>query len=283
MTKVFGEGSPEWNEGRDSQIAPFATAARAKALTDFVGIAIHCAAGGGICRHDANAKPDRLPDEPGGYTGFEGLFGAKYVNPAINDGSAAVERHERRPDRRPVRPARLPGLRRRAREGVARLHRADAGGRRADHVRLHLGRPRQPPERVPGAAGPERRLPARFGPGRVGLRPDAARVRPGVRDVLQPAPPRRDHEAEHAVRLHRRRERPLRRRQLDRRHVEPHVLQRGRGPAVPREPDRRGQREPARADPERPAELLGAQRLGSDGLRERRSAAHGRRAPQARA
>ena len=24
MTKVFGEGSPEWNEGRDSQIAPFA-------------------------------------------------------------------------------------------------------------------------------------------------------------------------------------------------------------------------------------------------------------------
>ena len=44
MTKVFGEGSPEWNEGRDSQIAPVATAARAKALTDFVGIAIHCGA-----------------------------------------------------------------------------------------------------------------------------------------------------------------------------------------------------------------------------------------------
>ena len=91
MTKVFGEGSPEWNEGRDSQIAPFATAARAKALTDFVGITIHCAAGGGICDDSANAKPDLLPDEPGGYTGFEGLFGAKYVNPAINDGAAAVD------------------------------------------------------------------------------------------------------------------------------------------------------------------------------------------------
>ena len=90
MTKVFGEGSPEWNEGRDSQIAPFATAARAKALTDFVGIAIHCGSGGGICDDSPNAKPDQLPDEPGGYTGFKGLFGAKYVNPAINGGSPVV-------------------------------------------------------------------------------------------------------------------------------------------------------------------------------------------------
>jgi hypothetical protein len=31
-----------------------------------------------------------LPDEPGGYTGFQGLFGAKYVNPAITGGDAAV-------------------------------------------------------------------------------------------------------------------------------------------------------------------------------------------------
>jgi hypothetical protein len=90
MTKVFGEGSPEWNEGRDSQIAPFATAARAKALTDFVGITIHCGSRGGICNRSAHAKPDSLPDEPGGYYGFEGLFGAKYVNPAINGGSPVV-------------------------------------------------------------------------------------------------------------------------------------------------------------------------------------------------
>src|SRR6476661_2993450 len=91
MTKVFGEGSPEWNEGRDSQIAPFATAARAKALTDFVGITIHCGASGGICNDSSNAKSDQLPDEPGGYSGFEGLFGAKYVDPAINGGSASVD------------------------------------------------------------------------------------------------------------------------------------------------------------------------------------------------
>jgi hypothetical protein len=90
MTKVFGVGSPEWNDGRDSQLAPSGTAARAKALTDYVGIAIHCAAGGGICKGDTNARPDVLPDEPGGYTGYQALFGAKYVNPAINGGAAAV-------------------------------------------------------------------------------------------------------------------------------------------------------------------------------------------------
>ena len=28
-------------------------------------------------------EPDLLPDEPGGYNGYKGLFGAKYVNPAI--------------------------------------------------------------------------------------------------------------------------------------------------------------------------------------------------------
>ena len=90
MTKVFGEGSPEWNDGKASQLAPFGTAARAKALTDYVGIAIHCGAGGGICNKSTHARPDVLPDEPGGFTGFQALFGAKYVNPAINHGAAAV-------------------------------------------------------------------------------------------------------------------------------------------------------------------------------------------------
>ena len=90
MTKVFGEGSPEWIEGRNAQVAPGGTAAAAKALTDFVGIAVHCGAGGGICNSSPNAKPDVLPDEPSGYTGFQGLFGAKYVDPAINAGNPAV-------------------------------------------------------------------------------------------------------------------------------------------------------------------------------------------------
>ena len=89
MTKVFGQGSPEWNEGRDSQVAQSGSAARALAQTDFVGIAIHCAAGGGICNaNSANAKPDPLPDEVGYYANPKALFGARYVDPAITKSAA---------------------------------------------------------------------------------------------------------------------------------------------------------------------------------------------------
>ena len=90
MTRVFGQGSAEWNEALASNAAPGGTAARALAQTDFVGMNIHCAAGGGICAGSSAARVDALPDEAGGYTGFKGLFGAKAVNPAITHGQAAV-------------------------------------------------------------------------------------------------------------------------------------------------------------------------------------------------
>jgi hypothetical protein len=90
MTKVFGNPSPERDDALASAAAPAGTALRNKAQTDYVGIAIHCASGGGICAGNSHARPDSLPDEPGGYNGFKGLFGAKYVNPAITGGNAAV-------------------------------------------------------------------------------------------------------------------------------------------------------------------------------------------------
>jgi hypothetical protein len=87
MSQAFGTGSAEWNDAVASNAAPSGTAARARALTDYVGIAIHCAQGGGICGANAtnvaNSRQDKLPDEPGGYAGYSALFGAKYVNPAI--------------------------------------------------------------------------------------------------------------------------------------------------------------------------------------------------------
>src|SRR5256714_710075 len=95
MSEAFGTGSPEWTDAVASNAAPSGTAARAKALTDYVGIAIHCANGGGICASNAtnvaNSRPDKLLDEPGGYLGFNALYGAKYVDPAINGGSACVQ------------------------------------------------------------------------------------------------------------------------------------------------------------------------------------------------
>jgi len=84
MTRVFGAGSPEWNEGLASQKANPGTAARNLAQTDFVGLAIHCAQNKkSICHDNSNAKADQLPDEPGGYSGYPAIFGGKYVNPAI--------------------------------------------------------------------------------------------------------------------------------------------------------------------------------------------------------
>jgi hypothetical protein len=110
MTKVFGQGSPEWNEALASNAAPAGTAARALAQTDFVGFAVHCGRGGGLCAGNPDAKPDALPDEPGGYAGFQGLFGAKAVNPAITGGQAVVKDTEGQPIADPFGPPGFPGF-----------------------------------------------------------------------------------------------------------------------------------------------------------------------------
>jgi hypothetical protein len=88
MTKIFGAGSPEYQEAKASSAAPAGTAARALAQTDFVGLAVHCAYGSATC---AGGHDDLLPDEPGGYLGFDGLFGAKEVNPALTGGASVTD------------------------------------------------------------------------------------------------------------------------------------------------------------------------------------------------
>jgi len=71
---VFGAGSPEATEVATNPGQGFA---------DFVGIGVHCAKGSALCATSTHARPDLLPDEPLGYDGFNGLFGALYVNPVI--------------------------------------------------------------------------------------------------------------------------------------------------------------------------------------------------------
>jgi hypothetical protein len=87
ITKVFGNPSPQATEAIASAAAPFGTAARAKAQTDFVGFAIHCAAGAALC---ASGQDDVLPDEPGGYAGFRGLFGAQTIDPILTGQPAST-------------------------------------------------------------------------------------------------------------------------------------------------------------------------------------------------
>ena len=75
VVNVFGATSPEGVE---------ATTNRAKAQTDFLGIAVHCAQGSPLCANPAHARPDLLPDEPGGYVGFNALYGNLHVQPVIS-------------------------------------------------------------------------------------------------------------------------------------------------------------------------------------------------------
>jgi hypothetical protein len=81
VKSVFGPGSPE-----DMEV----TANPAQAFADFVGIGVHCAKGNATCS-GANGRPDLLPAEPGGYTGYQGLFGHKYVAPAISPSGPVLD------------------------------------------------------------------------------------------------------------------------------------------------------------------------------------------------
>jgi hypothetical protein len=75
ITTVFGSGSPEALEAKSNST---------KAIADFEGIAIHCTSGNAVCGSANGGEADVLPDEPGGYTGFNALYGHKFVAPVIS-------------------------------------------------------------------------------------------------------------------------------------------------------------------------------------------------------
>jgi hypothetical protein len=66
------------------------TVASTAATQDYEGIAIHCAKGSALCTNSF-AKPDLLPDEPGGYTGFSALYGNINVQPVISPGASVKD------------------------------------------------------------------------------------------------------------------------------------------------------------------------------------------------
>src|SRR6478672_4666438 len=85
IATVFGPGSPEAIQAA----ADSPGVAGTQTFADFVGIGVHCAQGSALCSAANHGRPDLLPDEPAdpatgaAYTGFNGLFGAKYVDPQI--------------------------------------------------------------------------------------------------------------------------------------------------------------------------------------------------------
>src|SRR5216684_1489133 len=72
---VFGANSVQAQEVKSNP---------GQAFADFVGIGIHCAAGDPLCSSANTGEQDSLPDEPGGYAGYQALYGNKYVAPQIS-------------------------------------------------------------------------------------------------------------------------------------------------------------------------------------------------------
>src|SRR5215472_13583097 len=96
MPTVFGPNSPEV-----AQLAADPDSHKDQETADYVGVAVHCAQGSAFCADASavkfgqttatpSASPDLLPNEPGGYTGFQGLFGHKYVAPQLGAGTPDV-------------------------------------------------------------------------------------------------------------------------------------------------------------------------------------------------
>jgi hypothetical protein len=74
---VFGANSAQAKEAENPSLAN-------KAEADFMGLSVHCAAGSAVCATARGGVADLLPDEPGGYSGYNALFGNKFIQPVIS-------------------------------------------------------------------------------------------------------------------------------------------------------------------------------------------------------
>jgi hypothetical protein len=72
---VFGANSPQEQEVQSNPT---------KATADYVGIGVHCALNNALCSTANGAVTDKLPNEPGGYNGYQMLMGHTYVAPQIS-------------------------------------------------------------------------------------------------------------------------------------------------------------------------------------------------------
>jgi hypothetical protein len=91
--KVFGANSPEV-----AQLNADPDSFKDAEVADYDGVAVHCGQGNAFCSAaqavkfgqtspSATASPDTLPSEPGGYNGFQALFGHRYVAPQLGAGT----------------------------------------------------------------------------------------------------------------------------------------------------------------------------------------------------
>ena len=72
---VFGQNSPE---------AANAANPNYPTETEYQGLSVHCAKGNAFCADNPGVVPDALPDEPGGYRGYQAVFGAHFLDSELS-------------------------------------------------------------------------------------------------------------------------------------------------------------------------------------------------------
>ena len=96
IPKVFGTDSPETD-----QLNADPSSFKDQETADYVGLAVHCAQDSAFCADaqavkfgqstpSPTAVDDLLPDEPGGYEGFQALFGHRYIAPQVGGGQISL-------------------------------------------------------------------------------------------------------------------------------------------------------------------------------------------------
>jgi hypothetical protein len=98
---VFGPTSPE-----AAQLAADGSRFKDAESNDYIGLSLHCGQGpqSSVCANaqavrfgqpapSPTAVPDVLPDEPGGYSGFQALHGHRYVAPVLGAGTPNLSRN----------------------------------------------------------------------------------------------------------------------------------------------------------------------------------------------
>jgi len=99
IPKVFGQGSPE-----AQQLLADSDRFKDAEVADYVGVAVHCTSGSAFCADATGVKfgqtspsptavSDLLPDEPGGYNGYQALFGHRYIAPGLGAGTPNLTRN----------------------------------------------------------------------------------------------------------------------------------------------------------------------------------------------
>ncbi len=234
IPEVFGGSSPE-----ATQLATDSDSFKDNEVADYVGVAVHCAQGDTVCANaqgikngqstpTPTASTDALPTEPGGYHGYQALFGARYVAPQLGAGTPNVAHNgfqvtnasgnlvdengnqingaftSNRPG--------FPGFSPTPSQTLAYMADMQEAG-----IPVTYGYISDMHERKAGTEQLHHRRRDRFGqadrPGRQLLRHERAELRQRVQHVLPAPAGRRNHAGQHRVRHQRGRERPVRRRQ----------------------------------------------------------------------